>query len=36
MAKKNQRASWESNHYQPPKKNDVTPVPEISNKKRHD
>lgn len=35
MAKKDQRASWESNHYQSPKKNEVPPVPAISNQKKH-
>ncbi len=35
MAKKHQNASWEQNHYQAPKKNDVPPVPEISKEHKH-
>ena len=36
MAKKGQRATWENDNFQPPKKNDVPPVPAISNQKKHD
>ena len=36
MAKKGQRATWENDHFQAPKKNDVPPVPAISNQKKHD
>ncbi len=32
MAKKHQRASWESDHKPKKKKNEVPPVPEIQNK----
>lgn len=35
MAKKDQRASWESDRKQNKKKNDVQPVPEISKQHKH-
>ncbi|SHJ82896.1 hypothetical protein SAMN05444401_4012 [Clostridium amylolyticum] len=34
MAKKNQPSSWESKRREKTKKNEVKPVPEISNKNR--
>lgn len=33
MAKKGQRATWENDNFQAPKKNGVPPVPAISNQK---
>lgn len=30
MAKKGQRASWESDHYKSPKKSEAASVPELS------
>ena len=36
MAKKDQRASWESDRKPKHKKNDVPPVPAISNQSKHD
>lgn len=35
MAKKGQKATWETDHYESPKKNDIKPVPAISNQKKH-
>jgi len=35
MAKKNQQSSWNSKHFEEPKKNTVKPVPEIQGKKKH-
>lgn len=32
MAKQGQRATWENDHFQAPKKNDVAPVPEVNKK----
>ena len=33
MAKHGQKASWESDHFKAPKKNDLPPVPEVNKKK---
>ncbi|SHE73238.1 Uncharacterised protein [Clostridium fallax] len=35
MAKNNQQSSWNSKRFKSPKKNDVEPVPEISNQHKH-
>lgn len=33
MAKRHQRASWESDHYKSPKKSEAAKVPEVNTKK---